>query len=148
MAKLDKGNGLQTLGNYKFYWDPDEMTMPYSEKIVAEEKTFGGSQIFEWEATIIGKEVNLKWDFMPLGMYNNLRRKYMRLGQTYTWDPQLTNGETFSVAITGLQGTYFKHLKENSTWRKDVILTLSIRSKVVSATTTTTSTTTSSTSTT
>jgi|GEM_PF-3041262 len=148
MATLDKGTGLQTFGNYKFYWDPNEMTMPYSEKIVAEQITFGGSQLFEWAATIVGKEVVLKWDFMPLGMYNNLRRKYLRTGQTYTWNPQLANGETFSVVIKNLEGTYFKHLNEDNTYRKDVTMVLSIRSKVLTATTTTTSTTTSSTSTT
>jgi len=140
--------GSQTLGNRTFYWDPDEMTMPYSDKVTAEEKTFGGSQVFEWAATIVGKQVTLKWDYMPLGMYNDLRRKYLRTGQTYTWDPALANGETFSVIIKNLEGVYFKHLKEDSTYRKDVVLTLSIRSKVLSATTTTTSTTTSTTTTT
>jgi hypothetical protein len=132
----------QILGRYTFYWDPDEMTMPYSEKTVSEAKTHAGTQIFEWTASIVGKEVTLKWDFMPLFMYRMLRRKYLRTGETYTWNPQLDDGQTFSVVIKYLEGTYFKVLKEDTEYRKDVIMVLSIRSKVLTATTTTSTSTT------
>lgn len=133
---------MQKLGGYTFYWDPDEMTMPYSDKTVAEVQTFEGTQIFEWAATIVGKEVVLKWDFMPIGMWNALRQRYLATGTQYTWDPEIVGGTTYSVVLKSLQGTYFKHLKEDSEWRKDVALVLSIRSKVAIATTTTTTSTT------
>ena len=134
---------MQKLGGYTFYWDPDEMSMPYSEKTVAEAKTFGGSQVFEWDATIVGKEVVLKWDYMPVGMFNALRRRFLNTGTLYTWDPEIVGGTTYSVVIKKLEGAYFKHMREDTEWRRGVKMTLSLRAKVVvGQTTTTTSTTT------
>jgi hypothetical protein len=133
---------MQKLGGYTFYWDPDEMTMPYSEKTVAEAKTFGGTQIFEWDATIIGKEVVLKWDYMPIGMWNALRRRYLATGTLYTWNPEIAGGTTYSVVIKKLDGSYFKHMREDTEWRRAVTMVLSLRSKVTTATTTTTTSTT------
>lgn len=124
------------------------MTIPEGEKEVAEVKTFGGSQIFEWPITIVGKEVTLKWDFMKLGQYNALRRMYYNNGVEYTWDPEETGGGTYSVIIKKCTGEYFKNLLNDSIYRKDVVVVMSIRSKVLTATTTTTTTTHTTTSTT
>ena len=133
---------MQSLGGYTFQWNPDDMTMPYSEKTVSEVISFSGTQLFEWTASIVGKEVILSWDYMSNGQYNALRRRYVETGTQYVWDPDI-GGTTFNVIIKSLEGSYFKHLSEDIAYRKNVVMTLSLRSKAtIQTTTTTTSTTT------
>jgi len=135
--------GDQRLGSYTFEWDPDEMTMPYSEKVVAEVETYGGTEIFEWTPSIVGKEVTLTWKLMSIGMWNALRRRYLVTGTTYVWDPAIVGGTTYNVVIKKLEGSYIKQLLETKGYREGVSMVLSIRSKSnIGETTTTTSTTT------
>lgn len=133
---------MQSLGGYTFYWNPDEMTMPYSEKVVAEVESHGGTQLFEWTASIIGKEVVLKWEFMPIGMWNALRRRYLETSTQYVWDPEIVGGTTYNVVIKSLTGGYLKNVHEDNENRINVEMRLGIRSKELIATTTTTTSTT------
>jgi hypothetical protein len=134
----------QSLSGYTFEWDPDETSMPYSSKTVAEVQTFGGTELFEWEASIVGKEVVLKWDHMEVGMFNALRRRYLVMGTTYVWDPDI-GGNTFNVVIKDFSGKYLRNFTENSSYvnyRENVVMVLSIRSRATTMTTSTTTSTT------
>lgn len=135
--------GEQILGSYAFYWDPDKMDIPEKQKDVAEEETYGGSAIFEWAAILEGTQVKLEWDFMPKGMYKALRELYLNTGQNYIWNPQV-GGNTYNVRIAELTGQYFGTVNAEGAFRKNVKMTLSIRSlaAIVQSTSTTTSTTT------
>jgi hypothetical protein len=135
---------MQTLGGYTFYWDPDVMSIPEKKKMVAVAETYGGSAIFEWAAILQGTKVVLEWDMMPKGMYKKLREQYLATGTEYVWNPQ-TGGNTYTVRIVGLEGTYFGTVHHEGHYRRNVKLTFDIRSLAAvlqSSTTTTTSTTT------
>ena len=135
--------GQQTLGGYQFFWDPDNMGIPEKQKTVAVAETYGGSAFFEWEAILEGTRVQLEWDFMPKGMYKQLRTMYLLTGQDYVWDPN-TGGNTYTVRIEKLEGAYFGTVHHEGAYRQNVKLTLNIRSlaAVLQSTSTTTSTTT------
>ena len=132
---------MQSLGNYTFGWDPDNMTMPYKDKVTAEVATHAGSQIFEWDATIVGKEITLEWAYLELPQWNGMRSKYLRTGTQYVWDPDLSGGTTYNVTIKSMTGKYFRTVMDDRDLRRDVKVVLSIRSVAVYATTTTTTTT-------
>lgn len=140
---------MQSLGGYTFYWDPDKMGIPEKRKSFSRVQTYTGSAIFEWSAILEGTEITLEWNFMPKGMYNALRAKYLQTGVTFVWNPN-TGGNTYNVRIKDLIGEYHDVVNHGGAWRQKVKLALDIRSKesiVQSTTTTTTSTTTSTTTT-
>ena len=118
---------MQSLGGYTFYWNPDEMTIPEKMRDVSVTKTYGGSAIFEWAAVLQGKKVELKWRFMPKGMYKKLRELYVPIGQVYEWDPE-TGGNTYNVKITNLEGGYHEVVLHDGKYRPEATLTLDIRS--------------------
>ena len=132
---------MQSLGNYTFGWNPDNMTMPYKDKVTAEITTHEGSQIFEWGATIVGKEITLEWSFLELPQWNGMRSKYLETGTVYIWDPDLSGGTTYNVTIKSMIGKYFRVVMDDRALRRDVKVVLSIRSVALYATTTTTTTT-------
>lgn len=112
--------------------------------MVAETQTYGGSAIFEWDALLVGTQVVLEWNFMPKGMYKKLREQYIQTGVDFEWNPQ-TGGNRYTVRMVDLEGDYFGTVHHEGDFRRNVKLTLSIRSlaaTVQATTTTTTSTTT------
>jgi hypothetical protein len=136
--------GSQKLGGYRFYWDPDTVTIPEKKRAVAVADTYGGSAIFEWPPILQGTRVRLEWDFMPKGMYKKLRTLYLQTGVTFIWNPQ-TGGNTYTVKIEKLEGAYMGTVHHEGAFRQNVTLVLNIRSLYTipqSTSTTTTSTTT------
>jgi hypothetical protein len=134
---------MQSLGNYTFFWNPDEMTIPEKKKDIAVTKTYGGSAIFEWGAILQGTKVTLYWNYMPRGMYKKLRELYIPDGQVYEWNPEI-GGNTYNVKIIDLAGSYHEVVNADGKYRPKVELTLDIRSlnTILQSTSTTTSTTT------
>lgn len=135
--------GVQSLGGYTFFWDPDRMTIPEKKKDVGVQKTYGGSAIFEWNPLLQGTRIDLKWDFMPRGMYKKLRQLYTQVGQTFEYDPNV-GGNTYYVKIIELSGGYHDVVNADGKFRADVTLSLDCRAlaTILQSTTTTTTTTT------
>lgn len=133
---------MQSLGGYTFYWNPDKMTIPEKKKTFSRVETYTGSAIFEWSAILEGTVVTLEWGFMPKGMYNALRAKYLQTGTVFVWNPD-TGGNTYNVRIQDLTGEYHEVVHHGGAWRQKVKLLLDIRGfdSQVQSTTTTTSTT-------
>jgi hypothetical protein len=118
--------GVQELGTYDFYWDPDRMTIPEKQKTVAVADTYGGSAIFEWAAILEGTRVKLEWDYMPKGMYTQLRLMYLQTGTLFEWNPN-TGGNTYDVFIEKLEGAYMGTVLHEGQFRQNVTLILNIR---------------------
>jgi hypothetical protein len=134
---------MQSLGGYTFYWNPDRMTIPEKQKVVSVVETYGGSAVFEWAAILQGTRVELEWEFMPDGMYKMLRILYLQTGVTMVWNPEI-GGNTYNVKIIGLAGEYFTTVHHEGSYRRNIKMTLDIRSldAIPQSTTSTTSTTT------
>ncbi len=130
----------KTLGGYTFYWNPDKMSIPEKKKVVAIERTYGGSAIFEWDAILEGTRVTLEWGYMPKGQYNALRERYLQTGVTFVWNPE-TGGNTYNVKIASLTGEYHEVVNHGGAWRQRVKMLLDIRSFASQSQATTTSTT-------
>jgi len=133
---------MQSLGGYSFFWNPERMTIPEKQKTVAVAETYEGNAIFEWPAIMQGTQVEMEWEFMPKGMYNALRALYLQTDTTFVWDPE-TSGNTYNVKIEKLSGEYFITGLDGHAYRRNIKMTLNIRSRaVITATTTTTTSTT------
>lgn len=136
---------MMRLGTYIFEWNPDTITIPEKTKPVSEVKTYQGSAIFLWDVLLQGLPLVLKWNYMSLNQYNQLRIRYM-LGESVEFNPDI-GGNSYNVIVVSLEGSYFDVINDDNNYRKNVSMALSIRS-AASTTTTSTTTTTSSSSTT
>ena len=117
---------LYQLGSYTFALNPIEMDILESKKEVAEVKTYTGSSVFQWDALISGESVTMYWPTMTLTMYAQLRTLYLSASEI-AFVPG--DGYTYQVIVTDLNGEYFKYLTGATAYRKEVKLTLNIRSQ-------------------
>ena len=136
---------MMRLGDYTFYWNPDKTSIPERYRHVSEVKTYQGSAIFLWDVMLQGAPVTLEWDYMSLDQYNELRKKYLA-GVEVEFNPD-TGGSSYNVIVTSLVGSYIDVVGSDRNYRRNVKMSLSIRSAASTTTTTTTTTTSSSTTT-
>lgn len=115
------------LDSYTFPENPQYMELVEAKKIVAPIPTYGGQAIFQWDANIQDLSVVLKWDNMTETFWDNLRTKYLSTSSV-VFNPQ--NGSTYNVICEDLTGSYVQYGLEDIPARKDVELTLNIRSTV------------------
>ena len=113
------------LSSYTFEANPESMDPPESKKTVAEVGTYAGSAVFQWGASIVGQSIVLSWPAMSTTMYNQLRTLYISTEEV-TFNPQ--ESYTYGVIVTNLDGKYYKAALNSIAYRKDVELTLNIRS--------------------
>lgn len=118
---------LMILDSYTFVENPQEMDLVEAKKTVATVSTYGGSAIFQWTANIQDLSVVLRWDNITQTFWDNLRTKYLST-DSVVWDPQ--GGTTYNVIVENLVGKYVQYGLDDIPVRKDVELTLNIRSAV------------------
>lgn len=115
------------LDSYTFPENPQEADLVEAKKTVATIKTYGGEAIFQWAANIQDLSIVLRWDNISETFWDNLRTKYLSTSSV-VFDPQ--NGNTYNVIVENLVGRYVQYGLEDIPVRKDVELTLNIRSQV------------------
>lgn len=115
------------LDSYTFPENPQTIDLIESKKTVAKVETYSGGAIFQWDATIQGTTVVLKWDDISEAFYTALRAKYVST-DIVVFDPK--NGSTYNVIVEDLVGTYVQYGLEDIPHRKGIELTLNIRSTV------------------
>ena len=118
---------LHILGSYTFYRNPHTLSIPETKKPVSVVETWGGSAIFQWDALISGQSIEMTWPGMEASMYEELRTLYLE-DDSVVWNPQ--NGSTYNVIVTNLEGEYIEAGHAESPYRKNVMMTLNIRSAV------------------
>jgi len=136
----------QRLGDYVFVFNPDNMSVVETKKLVGKVNTDQGAAIFEWPAILQGTEFVLSWNWMYETQYSILRKKYIQTGVTFEWNPQ-TGGNTYEVVILDMNGKYFETLLHGGPYRENVEMLLSVNSQMSTTTTTTTTTSTTTTTT-
>lgn len=115
------------LDSYTFPENPQEMDLIEAKKVVATIMTYTGQGIFQWDADIQDLSVMLRWDNISNVFWDILRAKYLSTSNV-VFDPQ--NGSTYNVIVEDLTGKYIQYGLEFIPHRKDVELTLNIRSTV------------------
>jgi len=115
------------LGAYTFAKNPSDATLPNQQRVAHEAETLGGVQFFSWGATIAGKKITLKWDFMLTTQFNSLQT-LLEADAGVTFEPG--DGETYNVQMLRLNGAYFLDNEAAAELRKQVTLELVIISQV------------------
>lgn len=102
------------LGGYNFLENPSEIDdIVASVNYSAHAKSYSSVQRFNWGATVKGKTIVLSWDYMPASQYDALHALWVA-GDAVTFNPQLTNGKTYTVTIENLKGRY--HMTQGDTY--------------------------------
>lgn len=115
------------LDSYTFPENPQESDLVEAKKVLAKITTYGGQAVFHYDANIQDLSIVLRWDNISNTFWDNLRTKYLA-SDTVVFDPQ--NGSTYNVIVEDLIGKYVQYGLEDIPHRKDVELTLNIRSEV------------------
>jgi hypothetical protein len=115
------------LDSYTFPENPQEIDLVEAKKVVATVTTYEGQAIFQWDETVQDLSVQLRWDNISNTFWDNLRTKYLSTSNV-VFNPQ--NGSTYNVIVEDLIGKYIQYGLEAIPHRKDVELTLNIRSTV------------------
>jgi len=96
------------LGNTTFTQDPISMTILTPDVSIAWERTYSNVAVFNWGSTIVGKEVALDWNAMPIGQYEGIRTSY-EAATTVKFYPS-TSGtvstDAYNVRILDFHGQY------------------------------------------
>ena len=110
--------------------NPTDLTLIRADKTCAAQKTYSSVAFFSWGASIIGKEIELLWNWMEADDFAALDVLYAA-DAPVVFDPQDGGGKTYNVEIMSFDGKYHMEFGTVSTvMRRDVTMTLLILSEV------------------
>lgn len=113
-----------SLGGQVFEINPTSLSDSVDpERYSASVQTYSSVAFFSWGLTLVGKKIDLTWEFMPNTQYEALLALYA--GDTaVAFAPQ--DGKVYQVEMTSLHGTFNVLLEGTGTWawRKAVTLSL------------------------
>ena len=120
-----------SLGAYTFNENPSDIDdIIAARRKVSYANTIDGVDVFSWGVTIVGKPIELSWEYMTTNMYDELL-SLLEADAGVVFDPQDGSGNTFNVEILTLNGTYHMQLTSASNhYRKNVKLVILIISMV------------------
>lgn len=107
--------------------NPSNMPIVRPEKGAAVEKTYTGVGYFSWPATVVGKTLDLTWDFMLVSEFNSLDALYVA-DNVVVYNPNDGSGKTYNVNLLSLDAEYFLGVDDNL--YKNIKLQLLIMSQV------------------
>jgi hypothetical protein len=111
-------------------WWPDTFTIPKKEKTIATVSTYTSAVVFSWGADIVGKKIDLEWEWMSEAQFDQLQTLY-EADAAVEWDPNRpgVGGMTYNVEILSCDGEYFEVVDEDMPHRKKVKLQLFVLSE-------------------
>jgi hypothetical protein len=114
------------LGALTLAWDPDKWTIPDAQQVIADKDTYSSNVIFFYGEKIVGKKIDLEWEWMSQAQFDALDVLY-QADLPVTWDLQeISDPRTFTVEIESLDGTLFDVALWDQPHRKDVKVSLRI----------------------
>jgi hypothetical protein len=117
-----------TLGGYTVWNNPEKFTIPKKYRNTASKSTYSGVMFFSYGLFTDGQEVVLEWDWCPIATFDALQI-LLEQDTAHNWNPQ--TGTSYVVQILKLDGKYVLNSLLDAPWRRDVKLTLLIRSESV-----------------
>jgi len=105
--------------------NPTSMTLVRPDKKNAVVETYSSVAYFSWGASIVGKIIELVWDFMSTSNFTSLDALFTA-DAVVVFNPQ--TGTTYNVNILSLDGEYFLGVQDDL--RKNVKMQLLIMSQV------------------
>ena len=117
------------LGGYTFAWKPDDFTPPDPELYKSIVRTWDTAVLFSWDEEILGKPIELKWEWMSAAQFDALDALY-QAGVQVVWDPEVAGVGPFNVEIKGLEGELFEVAHYEQPYREKVVMTLLIADSI------------------
>ena len=112
------------LGTYTMPWDPDTWTIPDPQQSILEQQAYSSDFIFFYGEKIIGKRIELEWEWMSQAQFNALDVLY-QTNLPVAWDlEEALDPRTFTVEIEKLDGSLFDVALWDQPHRKDVKMSL------------------------
>jgi hypothetical protein len=74
------------IGGYEMTWPPDRWPVPKKTRHQSFVKTYESGVFFDWGMFVIGGEVILEWDWLPVEEFNRLSEIF-ELSATQLWEP-------------------------------------------------------------
>jgi hypothetical protein len=116
-----------SLGSYTFDWPPDKWSIPKSEKYSGRVLTYDSAAFFSFGTSIVGKEILLEWDFMPVEQFESLNSLYLD-DEPKTWVPG--TGAAYTVEIVSFEGAYGDVVGYDKPYRFNVKMLLMITGEI------------------
>jgi len=119
-----------TIGTFEPELNPGSMTIVRQEKKTAVIETYSSVAYFSWSASIVGKIIELAWNWMNGADFLALDTLYAA-DAVAVFNPGDGLGKTFNVNILSLDGTYYMGTGvTTASIRTDVKVQLLIMSQV------------------
>ena len=113
--------------------DPGKMTVIEPDLTISYVRTYTNVAIFSWGSTIVGKELELGWNAMPVVQYEVIRG-YKDAATTITFYPTNTaSTSNYRVRILNFTGAYIQSFgisTSTSAWRGDCSLSLLVEATI------------------
>lgn len=114
------------LGALTLAWDPDRWTIPDAEQVISGQDTYSSNVVFFYGEKIVGKKIDLEWDWMSQAQFDALDVLY-QADLPLAWDLQeAEKTRSFTVEILSLDGKLFDVALWDLTYRRKVKMTLLI----------------------
>ena len=115
------------LGEYTLPYYPSAFTPPCPDRSNAYVETLEGTAHFSWGFFIVGKTIELDWDYMPSEQFEALEALYQE-DKEMLWDPGIPGlSLIFNVQIMDFTGEFHEAVgTATEIWRKNCKMTLLI----------------------
>jgi hypothetical protein len=121
------------LGALTLAWDPDKWTIPDARQVISEKDTYSSNVIFFYGEKIVGKQIDLEWEWMSQAQFDALDALY-QADLPVVWDlEEALDPRTFTVEIENLEGALFDVALWDQPHRKNVKVSLVILSMTEAA---------------
>jgi hypothetical protein len=98
--------GLISLGSHTFVRNPGKMTPLEKDKINAHVKTYSSVSHFSWGLEIVGKVIELDWNYMEADEFTILQGIYED-DETVVLNPNDGSAKTYNVELLNLTSRYY-----------------------------------------
>jgi hypothetical protein len=116
------------LGSYTFEDNPTAVSdLMTPERKSAAVETYSSLAFFSWGASIVGKELELRWTQTSTAQYESMQA-LLEADAAVVLNPQDGEGKTYNVEVTALHGEYWLYLSGD--YRQNVTLSLLVLSEV------------------
>jgi len=123
------------LGSLTLAWNPDKWTIPDPAQAISEQDTYSSNVIFFYGEKIVGKQIDLEWEWMSQAQFDALDALY-QADLPVVWDlEEVLDPRTFAVEILSLDGELFDVALWDQPYRANVkvsLLILSVTEAVLS----------------
>lgn len=120
-----------SLGDYALVYYPSDFTPPRPVRSNAYVETMESVAHFSWGIFIVGKIIDLQWNYMPSDQFDSLDAIFQE-DEEVVWDPGIEEGgDTYNVQILDFTGEFHEAVGSGSEiWRKNCKMELLIMSEV------------------